>query len=226
MDCSSGWIMKPVLLDFNGTLFFDTCFHLEAWSKIYKEFHPDAYEVPERAFFCGPRNDDIIYTIAPDLTELKRQQWSERKEELYRTICRENPDKLHLVKGAEDFLQYLKEHNYPFILASASIKANIDFYFDTFRLERWFDKETCVFDNGLYKNKGEMHVEAAKRLGYGISECLVVEDSLNAIMHSKSYGAGMILAIGDKDMCSELKHAGADYCIEDFTEFDYGWLNI
>ena len=33
--------MHAVLLDFNGTMFFDTRFHMEAWSKIYHELHPE-----------------------------------------------------------------------------------------------------------------------------------------------------------------------------------------
>ena len=147
--------MKPVLLDFNGTLFSDTCFHMEAWSEIYRELHENTKEVPDSSFFCGPRNDDIIHAIAPDMPRAEREQCSVHKEALYRSICRKNPDKLHLTKGAEELLQYMKEHDCPYILASASIQANIDFYFETFHLERWLNKETCVYDDGTYDNKGE-----------------------------------------------------------------------
>ena len=92
--------MKPVLLDFNGTLFSDTCFHMEAWSEIYRELHENTNEVPDSSFFCGPRNDDIIHAIAPDMPRAEREQCSVHKEALYRSICRKNPDKLHLTKGA------------------------------------------------------------------------------------------------------------------------------
>ncbi|MFR8426350.1 MAG: HAD family hydrolase [Roseburia inulinivorans] len=131
---------------------------------------------------------------------------------------------LHLTKGAEELLQYMKEHDCPYILASASIQANIDFYFETFHLERWLNKETCVYDDGTYDNKGEMHLEATRRLGADISECIVVEDSLNAIKHARNNKAGMIVAIGSENTYPDLIRAGADHCIKDFTEFDYEWL--
>ena len=89
--------MKPVLLDFNGTLFSDTCFHMEAWSEIYRELHENTNEVPDSSFFCGPRNDDIIHAIAPDMPRAEREQCSVHKEALYRSICRKNPDKLQAV---------------------------------------------------------------------------------------------------------------------------------
>lgn len=217
-------IMRAVLLDFNGTLFFDTCFHLEAWSEIYREFHKDTDEVPGSSFFCGPRNDDIIQAIAPGLPKVEREKCSERKEALYRAICRKNPDKLHLTAGAEALFQYMQEQRYPYILASASIKANVDFYFETFHLESWFDRDQCVYDDGTYNHKGEMHVEAARRLGADLSECIVVEDSISAIKHAKDNGAGMIVAVGNEAVYPELIRSGANHCIKDFTEFDYEWL--
>lgn len=216
--------MSTVLLDFNGTLFFDTCFHMEAWSKIYQEFHPDVSEELLSSFFCGPQNDDIIRAIAPDLTNEERKECSIHKEALYREICRKNPDKLHLTAGAEKLLQYMKDEKIPFNLASASIIDNVDFYFETFELERWFDRKMCVYDDGSYENKGQMHIEAARRLGTDISKCIVVEDSVHAISLARKNGAGKIVGIGNKSIHSELIQAGANNCICDFTEFDYEWL--
>lgn len=216
--------MYTVLLDFNGTLFFDSCFHVEAWSKIYREFHRDAVDVPDTSFFCGPRNEDIIRAIAPNLSKKENEQCSVHKEALYRDICREHPTQLHLAAGAEEFLQYLQDEKIPYALASASIKDNIDFYFETFHLDRWLKKEQCVYDDGTYANKGEMHIEAAKRLGVSISDCIVIEDSIGAITYARQNGAGKIIAVGSKVVQPDLIRAGADHCICDFTEFNCQWL--
>ena len=158
-------IMKAVLLDFNGTLFFDSGFHQEAWAEIYRELHNGKDDGPDGSFYCGPRNDVLIQMIAPWLSAEERQKVSGHKEALYRKICKENPHQVQLVNGAVEFLDKLKRERVPFILASASIKDNIDFYFETFDLGRWFDKEQTVYDDGTYADKGEMHKEAAKRLG-------------------------------------------------------------
>ena len=216
--------MKAVLLDFNGTLFFDSGFHAEAWAEIYRELHPDEDGGPDGSFYLGPRNDVLIQKIAPWLSEQERQEVSRHKEALYRKICKENPHQVQLVRGAVEFLDKLKERKVPFILASASIKDNIDFYFETFALERWFDKDITVYDDGTYADKGKMHLEAAKRLGVELSECVVIEDSPSAIMHAKENGAGSIIAVGNESVKMRMVELGVDHFIYDFTEMNFEWL--
>lgn len=216
--------MKAILFDFNGTLFFDTAFHLEAWAKIYRQYHGEASAPPDSRFFCGPCNDAIIQSIAPQLSREERTECSFRKEALYREICRQNPQKLHLTAGAEDLFQTLKEKEIPFALATASIQANVDFYYETFELERYFERTLCVYDDGNYTNKGEMQIEAAKRLGIAFSASIVVEDSITAIGYARKNGAGLVVGIGEPEAYPELITAGADCCICNFTEFNRSWV--
>ena len=161
--------MHAVLLDFNGTMFFDTHFHMEAWSKIYHELHPEDKSPLASTKICGPCNDVILKNMAPWLTPAERQQYSEKKEALYREACRSDPASLHLVAGAEELLQGLQKRGIPFALASASIKANVDFYFDVFPIGHWLKQQDVVYDDGSYADKGEMHLEAARRLGVPFS---------------------------------------------------------
>ena len=215
--------MFAVLLDFNGTMFFDSSLHLEAWSQIYRELYPQDTVDPDKTLFCGPRNDEILKNIAPWLDARQRTYYSEKKEELYRNACMSNPEITHLVNGLEAFLQLLLEKGVPFGLASASIKANIDFFFEIFGLDRWFKREDVVYDDGTYPNKGAMHLEAARRLGVDFAECMVIEDSLSSIRQARQNGAGCIVAVGSTAPASELQGL-AHYRISDFTEFDPLWL--
>ena len=217
-------MMKAVIFDFNGTLFFDTCFHLEAWSKIYKELCNEDNQELDPSLFCGQHNGGLISKIAPGLTKEERKEVSVRKESYYRDICSKNLEKVHLVAGAEELFSELKEQKIPYALATASIIDNVDFYFRTFHLERWFDREMCVYDDGVYVNKGEMHLEAARRLGTAFSECILIEDSIGAIRYAKENGAGKVIGIGSNPIHPELIRAGAMHCISDFTEFDLAWL--
>ena len=217
--------MKAVLLDFNGTMFFDTRFHEIAWSEIYRELHPNTTPPLDPSLVCGPCNESILKNMAPWLTDDECRRFSEHKEELYRKVCRNNPDRLHLVSGIEQFIQMLREKEIPYALASASIQSNIDFYFDTFHLDRWFNKEDVVFDNGTYANKGEMHLAAARRMNVPFFQTLVVEDSKFAVSLAKRNGAGRIVAIGESESGDELLNVGAEHYIHNFHEFDFGWLN-
>lgn len=216
--------MKAVIFDFNGTLFFDTGFHLEAWAKIYREHHGETDEVPDRDFYCGPCNDAIIKRIAPQLNKDEREQCSARKEALYREICMQNPQKLHLTEGAEGLFEALEEKEIPFALATASIRPNVDFYYQTFGLGWWFERSLCIYDDGRYTDKGKMQLEAARRLDVEFSQCIVVEDSVAAVGHAKKNGAGLIVGIGEAALKQSLIDAGADFFIQDFTEFDLSWI--
>lgn len=218
--------MGAVLLDFNGTMFFDSSLHVEAWSRIYQDLHPEDTEPLDAARILGPNNRAILKNFAPWLSEEENRQYSEKKEALYRRACKSKPEILHLVRGTEAFLTYLQRNGIPFALASASIKSNIDFYFETFGLDRWFDRELVVYDDGTYPNKGAMHMEAARRLNVDITDCLLVEDSPSSIAFAKSNGAGCIVAIGDSAPVQMLVDAGADHYIADFSEFDCAWLQF
>ena len=151
--------------------------------------------------------------------------YSERKEELYRQACKKNPEIVHLVPGVEAFLQYLQEHRIPYGLASASIKSNIDFFFEIFSLGRWFRKEDVVYDDGTYPDKGAMHLEAARRLGVTLADCLLLEDSPSSIRIALQNGAGAVVAVGSTVPPEMLEQLGVKCHISDFTQFDYAWLS-
>ncbi len=216
--------MRAVLLDFNGTMFFDSSLHLEAWSKIYMELHPDETGPLNTAVICGPCNDAILQKIAPWLTAAERERYSQRKEELYRQACFSQLGKPRLVDGTEAFLDMLQEKGIPFGLASASIRENIDFFFETFSLGKWFRREDVVYDDGTYPDKGAMHLEAARRMGVALADCLVIEDSPSSIRLARENGAGRIVAVGTTADPADLKRLGADFHIRDFSQFDWTWL--
>lgn len=216
--------MKAVIFDFNGTLFFDSDFHMEAWPKVYSEYHGGSTEIPDRSIFCGAHNDEIIRNMAPQLNAQEREVCSRYKESLYRSICLEHPDQLHLTAGAEDLFNTLSIQKVPFTLATASILDNVNFYFETFGLGRWFDLDLCVYDDGNYQNKGEMQLEAARRLGVSLSDCVVIEDSITAISWASRLHAGLIIGIGETASPTEQMKAGAHHCIHDFTGFDLAWI--
>jgi beta-phosphoglucomutase-like phosphatase (HAD superfamily) len=217
--------MFAVLLDFNGTMFFDSSLHLEAWSKIYRELHPEDTGSLNAGLVCGANNDAILKSIAPWLSDEDRDWYSVRKEELYRQSCNENPQIVHLAHGTEEFLDELKRRGVPFTLASASIMDNIRFYFETFGLDRWFRMEDIVYDDGTYLNKGAMHLEAARRLNVTLENCLLIEDSPHAISLAAQNKTGCIVATGSTAAKADLLELGAHHYIRDFLEFDFAWLD-
>ena len=208
--------MRAVLLDFNGTMFFDSSLNYEAWSRIYQDLYPEDTEPLNMSRVFGANNAAVLKNLAPWLTDEENRQYSEKKEVLYRRACKSKPEMLHLATGTEEFLQYLRRSGIPYALASASIISNIDFYFETFGLDRWFERDQVVYDDGTYEDKGAMYLEAARRLNVDIADCLVIEDSPGSIAHAKRHGTGCIVAIGSSASKARLFEAGADHYMTDF----------
>ena len=196
--------MKAVLFDYNGTLFEDDDINEEAWRRTYLEIvgkedgFPELYQDHK-----GLINEIFVESIfAANKTPADREKiawWSKRKEtEHYQKICLEHKDR-GMRKGAERLLDHLKEEGVPFTMCTASIRENRDFYFAFLHLDRWFDIDKVVYDDGNYRNKGEMYLEGARRLSVKLSDCLVIDDSPGSILKAVEAGCENLVVIQKED---------------------------
>ena len=103
--------MKGIIFDFNGTLFFDSHMHYEAWRVYSKQLRGYEFTDDEmRQKMFGRTNADIIeYAIgkkpSPELVE----KLAKEKEAMYRQMCIDDREHFVLSPGAEEFLDYLKK---------------------------------------------------------------------------------------------------------------------
>ena len=196
-----------VIFDFNGTLFFDNDKHILAWGEISKMLRGRGITEEELLeHFNGVPNQKIItYLLGREGSKEELEAYSQLKEEFYRRFCLEDQEKFHLVDGAIEFFNYLKEKEIPFTIASASIKANIDFFVKEFGLARWIKPEKIVYDDGSYENKVAMFLDAAKKLGVDIKECMIVEDSVSGIYSGYLAGCKNIVVIDSSGKAEEYK---------------------
>ena len=188
---------KGIIFDFNGTLFFDNDKHIKAWTEISKLIrnHGISEEELHSRINGVPNNEVIKYLFDGQCEEETQIRYSKLKEEFYRKFCREDEPSFHLVPGAEAYFDRLKEKNIPFTIASASIKENIDFFVDSFHLDRWIDPETILYDDGSYASKIEMFEDAAKVLNLPLSDCVIFEDSISGIQSAWQSGCRNIIVI-------------------------------
>ena len=214
--------MKAVLFDYNGTLFFDTDINHIAWKQTIEELSKGTIDF-ETIYkdYKSVRNflfvEKVFELMSLPYDEEKILYWSKRKEtQYYQTYCREHHrDKLS--PGAEEFLNYLKQNNIPINLCTASLIENVDFYFDYLKLDKWFDKKVIAYDDGSFYDKTQMYIECAKRIGYNIEDCIVIEDSPTSIKQAIKAGCKNIIAIKREDTpdLPEIKQV-----IDDFTQID------
>ena len=198
---------KGVIFDFNGTLFFDNDKHILAWGEISKMLRGRGITEEELLeHFNGVPNQKIVtYLLGREGIAEEVEKYSQLKEEFYRRFCLEDQEKFHLVDGAVEFFNYLKEKEISFTIASASIKANIDFFVKEFKLAKWINPEDIVYDDGSYENKVAMFLDAAKKLGVDIKDCMIVEDSVSGIYSAYLAGCRNIMVIDSSGKAEEYK---------------------
>ena len=215
--------MKGIIFDFNGTLFFDSEKHLEAWREFSKRVRPYPFTDDEmREHMFGRTNEDIIgYLLGkkpdPELVE----KLGKEKEAVYREMCLKDMENTHLAPGAVEFLDYLKENNIPRTIATMSEKDNVDFYIETFNLEKWFDLDKIVYADGTLPGKPapDIYIKASKMLNLEPKDCIVVEDALSGLEAGYRAGAGMIIAMASMESDELYKKIPyVDRVIHDFGE--------
>lgn len=217
--------MKGIIFDFNGTLFFDSEKHLEAWREFSKRVRPYPFTDDEmREHMFGRTNEDIIaYLLGhkpdPELVE----KLGKEKEAVYRDMCRKDMKNTHLAPGAVQFLDYLKENNIPRTIATMSEKDNVDFYIETFNLEKWFDLDKIVYADGTLPGKPapDIYIKASKMLNLEPKDCIVVEDALSGLEAGYRAGAGMIIAMASMESDELYKKIPyVSQIIHDFKEIE------
>lgn len=183
--------LNGIIFDFNGTLFFDNDKHVKAWSKAAMEIRGTGITEEElHTHMNGMPNKMIVRYLNGGKEDASLEDhYSYLKEEYYRDFCREDVENFHLVKGAEALFDDLQANGIPFTIASASIKPNIDFFVESFHLDKWIKPEDIVYDDGTYENKIAMIHKAADILGVPEEKITVIEDSKSGV--NSAIGAGV-----------------------------------
>lgn len=193
--------MRSVIFDFNGTLFQDSDRHMEAWRVFAGRYGKQVTEEELIRLFLGRANAFILRRMFGErVSDAEIARMTLEKEGIYRDLCLAHPAECHLVAGAPEFLDELKAEGVPFTIATGSEVSNVDFYFRTFGLSRWFDRERIVLDDGTFPGKPEpdCFLRAAKLLGVAPCECVVFEDSCSGVTAARAAGVAKIALISEK----------------------------
>ena len=222
--------MKGIIFDFNGTLFWDSQLHYDAWRDFSKKLRGYSFTDEEmRNKMFGHTNEDIIaYAIGKKPSKEMVEKYAKEKESLYREQCLKSPETFKLAHGAVELLDYLKNNNIPRTIATMSEWDNVKFYIDNFHLGKWFDVEKIVYSDGTIPGKPapDIFEIAAKNIGLNPKDCIVIEDAIAGINSAKSAGIGKIIAIASLEPIEYYENiSGLSGIIKDFNEFDKSLFN-
>lgn len=109
----------------------------------------------------------------------------------------------------------------PHTIATASEKTNVLFFFEHLQLDKWFDVEKVVYDDGTLPGKPapDIYLRVAQKLGLNPNDCIVVEDAQSGIKSAESAGIGKIVALGPQERHTQLLQLkGVDEVISNLSE--------
>jgi HAD superfamily hydrolase (TIGR01509 family) len=189
-----------VIFDFNGTLFWDTPLHNKAWNIFLKKYDLSFSDDEFFRLIHGKNNRDIFISLFQrKLTDGEIKQFINEKEGLYQELCLQTD--LALAPGAEDFLDFLKNSNIPYTIATASGKENLDFFFEHLTISKWFDYDKVVYNNGEIKGKPnpEIYEIAMSVINKKPEEVVIFEDAIAGLKAAKNAQAGNIIVVNSND---------------------------
>lgn len=212
---------EAVLFDFNGTLLPDSPQNEAAWLEFAKTAAGKVLTPEEFQKNVHGKNNRLVleYLFERPLTKEEALELGEQKEDIYREMVRQTPATQQLMPGAPEFLDELKARSIPVNIATAAGYGNVRFYFDFFGLERWFDFDTIVYDNGNMNSKPapDYYLLAAEKIGVDPKMAVIFEDSHSGLAAAKNAGAKKIIALETGDNREELASLGfADMIVPNY----------
>jgi beta-phosphoglucomutase len=221
-------MVKAVIFDFNGTLFWDTDFHSKAFDVFidrYRNGSPSGLksrlltETDKRDHVMGQPNDRIMeYIFSRALTAKQIAELGEEKEVIYRGLCR---GKVEFAPGAEKLFAALRKADIPFTVASSADKGNIDFYYEQLNMAEWFPQDGIVFNDSTFKGKPapDIFLRAAEKLKVRPEETAIFEDSTSGILAAANAHASEVIVVNStRSDAITAKYEGTYPVITDFRE--------
>lgn len=215
---------KGVIFDFNGVLWLDRHIQESAW-KIYsrrkrgREFTEDEMELHVHG-----RNtkNTLEYLFDKVLNSNDVNKLTGEKEFLYRKLCLAQGNAFKLSPGSIELFEYLRKKNIKYTIATASGKDNLNFFNKHLELNKWFDLDKIVYDDG--KNHGkpfsEVYIIAARKINLSPIECVVIEDSISGIISANNAGIGYVIGFDPNEGHKKLQEkTGVQKVIENLYEF-------
>jgi len=188
--------IKGVIFDFNGTLFFDTHIHNQAWDIFLDKHLLTLGDDEKNQKIHGKNNTEILSTLfSNQLSSNDIKRLSIEKEDIYQTLCLKQ--KMELAPGAKTFINYLIVNSIPFTIATASDLYNLTFYFKHLDLGRYFDISKVIYSDGFVKSKPhpDIFLKAMNSLHIKAQHTLIFEDSTAGIKAAENAKAKSIIIV-------------------------------
>ncbi|HXH29858.1 MAG TPA: HAD family phosphatase [Bacteriovoracaceae bacterium] len=205
--------LKGFIFDMDGVVVDNHQFHFKAWMEFARKYNYHLTSEIYRDQFNGKTNADLFKMIFGKISQDKLQSFTQEKEGLYQSLYGPH---LKVLKGLEEFLEFIRKSGWKIALGTSAPPANVDFVLDGLKLRKYFD----VVVDGTQVEKGkpdpQVYLQCCLRIGLEPKECVVFEDSL-AGLESGSRAGCQIVAVATSHKAFELIPK-TELILHDFTE--------
>jgi beta-phosphoglucomutase family hydrolase len=180
-----------VVFDMDGVLVDSAEPHFRSWQELAKEY---GVEVTHEQFGStfGRHNRDIIPLLFGSVSEEKIKALSERKEEIYRELIRDNTP---IVPGAVALVRALHRAGVKLAVGSSGPRANIDLVLRAMQVKEIMDAVVSADDVTRGKPDPQVFSLVCARLGLDPRRCVVVEDAPAGVEAGKAAGTAVIAVL-------------------------------
>ena len=207
-------MIKAMIFDMDGVLFDTEWVLKDCWIKTAKEMN----------FFIGEEELRQMRGASAAFCNTLFQKWYEGKVDYKKARARrsqylEEYIDLHSIpekKGLKELLNYLKQQNIPFAIATSTERKRASKYWEMAKITDLVSASVCGDEVTNSKPDPEIFLTAAKKLHVPIQDCMVVEDSINGLKAARASGAFSCM-VPDLTPYSEDLKPICDFVCEDLT---------
>ena len=146
--------------------------------------------------------DTLSFLFQKEPNDTETAFYADVKEKLYRKLCLSRMNEFKLAPGAERLLNSIREKNIALTIATASQKPNVDFFIEHLELDRWFDPDKIICDDGTFPGKPapDIYLRASAMIGIKPQNCIVFEDSKVGMEAAKKACIGKIICVNSSKL--------------------------
>lgn len=172
---TNGNLIKNLIFDFDGTLFFTKKANYEAYRRAFSDVGIMLTEEQYSRVY-GLRADDLFSAIAPMLSDDLARHVRQQKAYYYRQLIPLIEPNIELI----NFMKWMK-HTHQMALVTTASKANVLPILENYGLDNFFDVSVFGEDVALGKPNPECYLVCLGKIGASPEECVVFEDSVAGI---------------------------------------------
>ncbi len=181
--------IAAVIFDMDGVIVDSNPVHKKVLHEFCDKYGKELSDEYIREKLFGRTNREWIPMVFGSLTDERVEALSNEKERMFRDLF--NP-KEHVVPGFVEFLDRVKQHDIPAVVATSAPKENTGYILGELSVTGMFDAVLHMSHFTNSKPHPEPYLKAAKAADASPRDCIVFEDSISGIKSGLSAGCSVV----------------------------------